>query len=53
MIDLAGEQCLTFLGLLAVGDVHGDAADPHHAARRIEARRRGAASTSAPRRSGA
>src|ERR1051326_1376078 len=42
MVDLARQQRLALLGLLAVGDVHRHAADPHHAAGRIEAWRRGA-----------
>jgi hypothetical protein len=41
MIHLAGEQRLAFLGLLAVGDVDRDAADPRDPSGGIDARRRG------------
>src|SRR4051794_29111939 len=41
MVDLAGEQGLSFLGDLSVGDVDRHAADPRHAAGAVEAWRGG------------
>src|SRR5579862_4588494 len=40
VVDLARKQNLTRLCFLAIGDVDRDAADPHHAAASIDARRR-------------
>ena len=42
VIDLARQQDLALVGLLAVGDVDGDAADAHHLAGAVDARGRGA-----------
>src|SRR6266404_7379876 len=42
MIDLAGQQILTFFRLLALGDVNGDAADPHDTAAVVDRCRGGA-----------
>ena len=42
MIDLARQQDLPLVGLLAVGDVDGDAGDAHHLAGAVDARGRGA-----------
>ncbi len=40
VIDFPGQQVLTFFGLLALGDVNGDAADANHAAVLVGARGR-------------
>ena len=39
MIDLSRQQHLPFFGLLALGNVDGDAADPHHVAGCVDTRR--------------